>query len=335
MSLMSWAHGRAVALYGACVILGTAAACGGGSSPAPTPTPTPTPQPQNWSVSGHVTGQTGSGIGGATVAPNGVAAVQSDGAGAYKFSGTGAFSAEYAIQITAPGFLNRKVWANWAMADRTGVDVNMISTAAPFSLPFYQELARNGFEEPGHLEPLYLWPGGNPKVYVRTVDQNGKAIEPEVLSGVYAVIPRAIQDWTGGKLSLDTLEHGTATRDRQDGWIVVNFTHDYSRNICGQSYVGALDGEITLVDDICSCGSNKMPGQVVAHEFGHALGFFHVSNPAALMYPQIAGCPPGALSSSERYHARVAYSRTAGNTDPDTDPAGAIPLSRRDVLIVN
>ena len=83
-------------------------------------------------------------------------------------------------------------------------------------------------------------------------------------------------DWTNGKLSVATLETGTETRPRTDGWIVVNITRDYSSEFCGCAFVGAPDGQIELVDDRCNCGSNKISGAIVAHEVGHAMGFFHV-----------------------------------------------------------
>jgi hypothetical protein len=326
---------------GVAAALLVASACGGGSPSQPTPTPQPTPPPvpsTAWSVSGRVTSQSGQPISGATVAAEGLAQVTTDGSGSYTFKGDSApADRPYYVDVRASGYLDRRVWVAYQLADRANVNVNMISKAAPFSLGFYRKLARNAFEAPGSLEILWLWEGANPKVYVRTVDQTGRPIEPEVLAGVYAEIPKAVRDWTAGRFTVTTLEHGSETRPRQDGWIIVDFTRNYSSDYCGFALIGALDGHIELVDDRCNCGSNKMPGQIVAHEIGHAMGFFHVDDPRDLMYPQAsASCPAGVLSADEKYHARIAYSRTRGNKDPDSDWPGQMTLGLRpDIAVAN
>jgi hypothetical protein len=46
------------------------------------------------------------------------------------------------------------------------------------------------------------------------------------------------------------------------------------------------------------------------------------------MFPFIAGdCPAGQLSAAENYHARIAYLRQRGNTDPDHDPGSSGALT--------
>ena len=58
---------------------------------------------------------------------------------------------------------------------------------------------------------------------------------------------------------------------------------------------------------------------------GHALGFFHTSSTDDLMFNTVRVCD-GAVSSRERLHAAIAYSRPIGNVDPDSDPQTTVNL---------
>jgi hypothetical protein len=213
------------------------------------------------------------------------------------------------------------MWITWQRGPRTNVTLDVIRDAGPFSASFYGQLVRNRYDEPGAASPLLRWTTA-PKFYVKAVDQNGKPIEPEVLVVVLDALRRAVPAWSGGTMSAAALETGTDSRPSLTGWINVEIRREPSeKRYCGFAYVGANPGSITLNDDVCSCGSNKIPGDVTMHEVGHAMGFFHVNDRRSVMYPFEAGdCPKGELSASELYHAALAYSRPRGNTDPDRDP---------------
>jgi hypothetical protein len=226
------------------------------------------------------------------------------------------------VSVSAGGFVTHDAWITWASGPRTGVNLDLIRNAAPFSMDFYRQFARGNYDHSADGAPFSLqrWTT-SPSFYVKTVDQSGRAIEPEVLTRVYDAIRAAVPAFTGGVYAVAALETGTETRAQAPGWINVDIRRNPAEKvICGFAQIGANPGSITLNDDVCSCGSNKIPGAVTMHEVGHALGFFHVGDRSSLMYPFVAGdCPAGALSAAESYHAKIAYSRSRFNVDPDRD----------------
>jgi hypothetical protein len=234
--------------------------------------------------------------------------------------------------------ITHEVWVTFAQGTRNGVDIDLIRDAPPFSRDFYNQLVRDTCDnDPGAPFPIFRWTSA-PSFYVQTVDQNGKAIEPEVLSVTVDALQRAVPAWTAGHYAAVTIESGSAPRAEAPGWINVVFRRDPSSKRCGESRVGANPGLITLWDDRCSCGSVKVPGSVTIHEVGHALGFWHVSDKNSVMYPTDSGqCRTGILSADENYHAAIAYSRPPGNSDPDIDPnytSTALKV-KRPIVVVN
>ena len=314
-----------------------AAGCSGGSSSTSgsggsTPTtPTPAPSTPLWSASGTVVDTVSRApIGGATITPSfSLPAVTTGSGGDFSLSSTTANppTTPYEVGIAASGYLTRKQWITWQAGARSGITLDLVRNAAPFSLDFYGQFVRGTYDQSGAPWPVLRW-NAAPNFYVKTVDQNGRAIEPEVLSVVVASIGRAVPIYSGGSYAAGAIETGTTERAAATNWVNVNILRDPNqRTVCGSSRIGANPGEITLYDDVCSCGSVKIPGAVVLHEVGHALGFFHVSDRGSVMYPTIPGsCPAGEPSANERFHATIAYSRPRGNTEPDNDPSSGAKL---------
>jgi hypothetical protein len=265
-----------------------------------------------------------------------LAAVTTTADGGYEIrSTTNPPTTPYRLRIGGPDLVSHDVWVLWQRGPRTDVTLDVIRNRPPFSLDFYRQFVRGTYDH-DEVYALYRWMD-SPSFYIKTVDQNGKPVEQSVLAIVRDAIHRAVGQFTAGKLSIAALEMGTDVRAAAEGWINIDIIRDRSeRRRCGWATVGANPGNITFVYDLCACGSNKIPGSLVFHEVGHALGFFHVADKKSVMYPTHPGnCPRGELSASEKYHAGIAYSRPRGNMDPDVDPSSARSFTAMRVLVAD
>lgn len=210
------------------------------------------------------------------------------------------------LTLSIAGHLQRDVEITAA-----GQTVDLIPTAAPFDLEFYRQFARGTLENasPQTLRVL----SAAPSIYLQTTGlsaANVAALE----QAARLVIPAL----TGERFQVQTWETGAAARAEQAGWIVVELVNDDAKT-CGLANIGATAGHIWL-NTIPRCGDGHQildPG-VFLHELGHALGFWHVSTSGSVMLPNVRRAVM--VPALDRYHAAIAYHRTAGNRDLDVDP---------------
>ena len=293
------------------------------SAPSPvvvvaTPTPAPTSTP-GWTLSGTVTPLNGHARSGVRVTFDGQT-VETDAAGHYTLlytaSGAGLVSATF-----GSFWLERRLFIQGGR-DRV-LNLDPIALAAPFDVNFYRELARGGATN----APLSHLPA-SVRVYLRTVDDTGTAIDIASLDAVASTLQSTIGLWNGGRFGVGGIERGTGSRAEQAGWITINWKD--IPGFCGQSTIGFDGGHIdfaTRSPSGCRCGSTLVRPRTIRHELGHAMGFYHTSDTSDLMSgTPVAGCD-ALPSSREQFHAAIAYARPNGNTDPDFDPPTALTSS--------
>jgi hypothetical protein len=210
------------------------------------------------------------------------------------------------VTLSAPGYLTRET--------TNAATVDLIPDAAPFDLTFYRQFARDALDagSPGPLRVL----SAAPSIYLQRTglsDANVNALEAAARS----VIPAL----TGGRFQLVAWTTGETLPADRSGVITLELVNDTNQP-CGRTLQGASAGHSWLnVAARCSYNGFSIDPPLFAHEMGHALGFAHVSGAAHLMGPRptFADRPSIAPSDTERYHAAIAYHRSAGNRDVDSD----------------
>jgi hypothetical protein len=281
---------RAIARF-AFGLTAAVAGCGGGSTPtSPSETPVPVapvaPVTPVTAVTPTPSGYTGRVTNTVTGAP---------------VFGYDATITNGRLLISAPGYVPRETRATLNMVD--------LIPEGDFDLEFYRQLARNSFE--GGMEPLSVLRQA-PSFYMEV--EGARGLSAAVAAELEAVARRIVPEMTGGLFQVTRWETGPTPRPRQNGWIVIE-RRDLA-GACGSAFVGLTAGQIFLDNDT-TC---NMQG-VMAHEIGHALGFWHVGTEGSMMFPRArASNIADAPTTKERFHAAIAYKRPTGNQDVDVDP---------------
>ena len=296
-----------------------AMACGGGSQSPPSPTPVSTPTPTPWNLTGRViTTLSGGPVARASVNAF-IATAESAADGSFTLTATPAPAGSQAVTVTAEGYRPRETVIKWPRTNELVID--LASTAKPFDETFFNQLARDGLDQPTKDYALYRW-ASQLQFYLKTQDEFGRPLSADVLDTVRRGIQRGVQYYTAGTYQA-VIEEAPVTRPERLGWInVVPLQVIPEGDYCGlSSTVGGNPMTIKLRIDRCGCGSIKIPIDVVMHEVGHAVGMFHVSGEDNIMNGHAwFNCRDVVPTALEQYHARLIYARPRGNHSPDRDP---------------
>src|SRR4029077_18251808 len=129
-------------------------ACGSSpTAPSAPPAQQPPTQPTTITITGHVTATNGGQpLRGVTAAISGVTAA-TDGSGS--FSASMPPQASVGLALTGSSIVPRMIRV--AAANTRTVTADAIMLGSGFDLTFYRAMVRNGFEQPGVLQPLRRW----------------------------------------------------------------------------------------------------------------------------------------------------------------------------------
>ena len=287
--------------------------CGGGDASAPV---IPTP-PASASVRGTLTKTAvGGPVSGATLSAAGVTGRSGpDGSFALDLP-----DGEHRLTASGPGIVERTT----TIRSPAGVlELDVIPEGGSWVLAFYREIARNG-SGGGKLQPLTRW-DSEPTFYIDTNPEptTGAEIPEETIDFVREAIQVTVPLLSGGRY---TAERIVATEkppaDMTAGTVILRWNAaevaKYAEN--AHAFAKRVGGSWNVV-----VFRHISETWAVHHEIGHVMGLYHPLDGLRPSHMWYSGhLEPPHFTEWDVFHAQVLYSRPAGNTDVDVDPAGFV-----------
>ncbi len=288
-------------------------------SSSPPPPPPPPPPGGSTALAGRVVDQfSGAGVSGLTVTFAGETTT-TGGSGDFEIPGDPSSSLQD-LTIQGGSIHTRLTFAR-ATDDRWEV------IPSSFAIQPFDDVARE-------FEPRTIRWTANPEVYIDTrahsfpglPDPPGCDTAPQTwIDEAEDVARDIVQDWSGGALSASVTVTCSPPSEGTPGAIVIEFNED-SGIYASPSAVGLARTFWSSSRAISSAhvwlrfngvGDAGVRYAVLAHEMGHGMGMGHMNgSTSSLMKPVIA---VGDLTTFDRRTGDIVYSRSPGNSSPDTD----------------
>jgi hypothetical protein len=232
-------------------------------------------------------------------------------------------------RISAPGYLEYRTKINLTES-RSDATLAVISSAPPFSLAYYREFARGGFDGP--LDVTRRWSVA-PSFFLESVTRDsGEPVPAWILDAIERLIRNSVPELSAGQFEAAGFARGPRSPGGERGWVTVQF---HRHTIYGGPNGGSIGGDATIggnlgtvrirydperdveFGDMLGCGSSAV--RVADHEIVHVMGFRHTSTVFEDFHSGF-GCPGSGRPERVRVHAAVVYARPYGNSDIDRDP---------------